>query len=568
MASLELWEEIKKYLFSLPLNKSLPKLKIFLKSSNVVVQENTFSILVPNRMIKGLLVNEFMDSIVEAVRYVANRNFNVSIEVQSEFSVGRSANPGVPNGTAPAFSRGPAGLRMNDGRPAQAAGAGPDGQVYQPFPAGSSYGDLQEIDGTQVLPPGVISSEMRNGSRHPETEYGGYDRERFGDEAQTFHAEQPAPASAGAACTLDEFRNNIFYGSVTIQKDKNFDNFVEGPTNANLCTNGRLIASDPGNPDRNPFFIWGDSGLGKTHILNAIANEAARLYPEKKIILVTLEKFYQDFIRAVDEYRRKGGIASTTYNSFKTFYRNADVFLIDDIQQLENNVGITKEFISLFDEIVCSNVQLVFAASQLPSELRKLDSRIRNRIQSGVVIKVEPPDKATREKIIKAKIKEMNLDFDNQSVLFLANKFQTNIRVLEGHIKTIGAYVTGTAGADRRNFTVTVDVVKVALKDLLNAHAKLQTVDNIKQVVAEYYGITVRDIDSPARPANIAYARSMAMALARKLTGASYPSLGKQFGNKDHSTVLSACNKVKAKIDLHDPKYTEDWENLKLQLTD
>ena len=242
----------------------------------------------------------------------------------------------------------------------------------------------------------------------------------------------------------------------------------------------------------------------------------------------------------------------------------------DDIQQMENYDSIKNEFISLFDEIACSKVQLVFAASTHPSELRKLDNRIRNRISSGVVIKVEPPDKETREKIIEEKIKEMNVRFHRQSIVFLANKFQTNVRVLEGHIKTIGAYVTGTVGNNsRNNFEVTVDIVKEALKDSLNVHAKLVTVDNIKQVVAQYYGISVLDIDSAARPNQIAYPRMMAMALARVLTGTSFPSLGKQFGNKDHSTVMNACNKVKKKINVeHDPKYTEDWENLNLQLTE
>ena len=187
---------------------------------------------------------------------------------------------------------------------------------------------------------------------------------------------------------------------------------------------------------------------------------------------------------------------------------------------------------------------------------------------AGVSIKVEPPDKETRERIIVEKIKEMNLALDNQSVVFLANKFQTNVRVLEGHIKTIAAYVMGTSG-DNRVKTITVDIVKEALKDALNAHAKLQTVDNIKQVVAEYYGITVKDIDSSARPKQIAYARMMAMALARELTKGSYPSLGKQFGNKDHSTVINAYNKVTDKINKeNDPQYMEDWTNLKLQLTE
>ncbi|WP_031578696.1 chromosomal replication initiator protein DnaA [Ruminobacter sp. RM87] len=585
MASLELWENVKRYLFSLPLNRSLAKLKIFLRTANVVIQDNTFSILVPNRMIKGLLVNEFMDSIVEAVRYVSNKNYNVAIEVQSEFSVNKSVNlnspvrvggnivnnmsrqvpePQVEN-RAHSYQDNQfnnSGMRLSQ----NVGGTYANNRIlesevyqnnYQQIKPRGNYSDLQELNASEILPHNVIE---QNANCAPENNV----NDIYPLENNSLYENSSVDFDQTESYSMDDFKNNIFYKSVNIQKDKNFDNFVEGPTNQNLCTNGKLVAKDPGNSQRNPFFIWGDSGLGKTHILNAIANEVASRHPEKKIILVTLDRFYQDFLRAVNDYKR-GGINSATYNNYKSFYRSADVFFIDDIQQLENTVGLTKDFITLFDEIVCSNVQLIFAASQHPANFRKLDSRIRNRISSGVVIKVEPPDKDTRERIIVEKIKEMNLSFDNQSIVFLANKFQTNIRVLEGHIKTIGAYVTGTAGKIQ---TVTVDVVKEALKDSLNAHAKLQTVDNIKQVVAEYYGITVKDIDSSARPKSIAYARMMAMALARELTKASYPSLGKQFGNKDHSTVINAWNKVNKMIAENDPQYREDWENLKLQLTE
>lgn len=616
MASLELWEQVKNYLFSLPLDKSLPKLKIFLRTANVIIQDNNFSILVPNRMIKGLLLNEFYDPIVESVREVSHKNFNVIIEVHSEFSinnrgcnsssavknvnmyvgsvVNKMTRPDMSKGIAPnsygehskynenSFSQFNNGMSqynnvMSNSISAQSANNFESStynikneEIEQPLSsfrqvnAGASYNELNSVNIADVLPQNVISSDVGSIMMPTNSEYPSIQSE------PTIEDKMVKSQSLLTLYSPEEFRNTSFYKSIIIQKDKNFDNFVEGPTNFNLCTNGRIVAENPGESSRNPFFVWGDSGLGKTHILNAIANEITKKFPEKKIILVTLEKFYRDFLYAISEYRQNGGIKAAIYNSYKSFYRSADVLLIDDIQQMENYDSIKNEFISLFDEIACSKVQLVFAASTHPSELRKLDNRIRNRISSGVVIKVEPPDKETREKIIEEKIKEMNLRFHRQSIVFLANKFQTNVRVLEGHIKTIGAYVTGTVGNNsRNNFEVTVDIVKEALKDSLNVHAKLVTVDNIKQVVAQYYGISVLDIDSAARPNQIAYPRMMAMALARVLTGTSFPSLGKQFGNKDHSTVMNACNKVKKKINVeHDPKYTEDWENLNLQLTE
>lgn len=614
MASLELWEQVKNYLFSLPLDKSLPKLKIFLRTANVIIQDNNFSILVPNRMIKGLLLNEFYDPIVEAVREVSHKNFNVIIEVHSEFSINNRV--GNPNSSVKNMNMYGGSVVSKMARPEMSKGITQNSygehsnynenhysqlnngmsqfnnvvnnsissqspntydssnynvkqeneqslSSFRQVNAGASYNELNSVNIADVLPQNVISSDVSN-MIPTNSEYPSIQSEPSIEEKMV------KSQSLLTLYSPEEFRNTSFYKSIIIQKDKNFDNFVEGPTNLNLCTNGRIVADNPGESSRNPFFVWGDSGLGKTHILNAIANEITKKFPEKKIILVTLEKFYRDFLYAISEYRQNGGIKAAIYNSYKSFYRSADVLLIDDIQQMENYDSIKNEFISLFDEIACSKVQLVFAASTHPSELRKLDNRIRNRISSGVVIKVEPPDKETREKIIEEKIKEMNLRFHPQSIVFLANKFQTNVRVLEGHIKTIGAYVTGTVGNNsRNNFEVTVNIVREALKDSLNVHAKLVTVDNIKQVVAQYYGISVLDIDSAARPNQIAYPRMMAMALARVLTGTSFPSLGKQFGNKDHSTVMNACNKVKKKISVeHDPKYTEDWENLNLQLTE
>lgn len=368
--------------------------------------------------------------------------------------------------------------------------------------------------------------------------------------------------NGGRKLSLEEIQNNPYFKKNSIAKGKTFENFVEGPTNQILYENCKEIARNPGDNNLNPYLVYGESGLGKTHILLAIGNSIQKQYPNIKLMYVSMQQFFNDFTTALNDYKVNRNSANSLINHFKNLYRNLDVLLLDDIQELERFKGINDEFIGLMNDL-SGNQQLVFASSKHPSEMRNVVHKLRDRFASGVSIKVEPPDPDTRRRIILQKAKEVGIKLDKQSVEFITAKFASNIRILEGHIKTIAANIVG----NRADTVVTVNLVKSVLKDPLAAKAKLVTVDNIKQTVADYFRITVADIDSKARPRNIAHPRMLAMVLARELTGQSYPSLGRQFGDRDHTTVINAKKKIQ-KLCEKDVQMKEAYENLKLQLVD
>ncbi|MGN1393766.1 MAG: chromosomal replication initiator protein DnaA [Succinivibrionaceae bacterium] len=521
MSSSDIWDKIKNQLKSYPIdpNNRLKLKSVVLSNSlkvKVLISGNDFILLVPSRPIKSILEKEFLVHIKQAIHDVMQKAYDVSIEIQSQFALNKKLSQVVNNNdlVKQEFSQNVLSLKKTNPIKIDESAFPPSNKSF------GSFNSNQQL----------VNNSMLNTS---------------------------IPNSNFVDIDSSDIENNKFYRVNSIQEGKVFDNFIEGPTNKILCTNGKEVAKNPGDPVRNPFFAYGDTGLGKTHILFAIGNEVLKQYPNKKVMYVTFDQFYSDFIIACEDFK-KSGYDQGLIKQFKYLYRNLDVLLIDDMQELERFKNIENEFIALMNDIINSSNQIVFAASCHPHELRKVDERLRNRFLSGVSIKVEPPDLDTRKKIIEEKSKEMGVCFDKQCVDFLANKFQTNVRVIEGHIKTIAAYVSSDT-------KVTLDVVRDALRGVLKSQAKLITIDNIKQIVADYFKITVKDIEAKNRHKNVAYARMMAMKIARELTGESFPSIGKKFGGKDHSTVMHADKKISALIN-RDEQVKSDYEVLKAQL--
>ncbi|WP_157617721.1 chromosomal replication initiator protein DnaA [Succinimonas amylolytica] len=567
------WEKVKKHLESVPLGGARQmQLRMFLKKSMAVVsdQHNVLTVYVPNRLVKDFLENNnYVDTIRAATMESLGREYRVNIDLQSNMKFGDNSNTQSKLESPFHGGRIPVPSQRNTDR---------EGDVSK---VGYSYLPQKEIqmNSSSVQPHNEVSSFDRFGLKIddmgrgfvPHTEAKGasvsdrpsqYEKGSISSQDDSFQN-----MSFSKQLSLAEVKENPFYRQHKhlILKNKNFDNFVEGPTNATLCDNGKLVAEHPGTSDRNPLFVYGDTGLGKTHILFAIANSLLTNYPDKKVMYVPLISIYQDFVQAVADYSTSKNSVTGLISKFKALYKSLDVLLIDDMQEFNNKFSdsFAGEFTSIMNEISTSGKQLVFAASVHPSEIKKIDSRLSSRFRSGVVIKVEPPDSDTRRKIILKKIEEMGLKFDKQSVDFMTLKFQTNVRNLEGYIKTIGATILGP----KSDTVITVDRVKSVLKDELAQRAKMVTVDNIKETVSEYFKISVKDMDSPSRSKPIARPRMIAMTLARELTGQSYPSLGKQFGDRDHSTVMHACDKL-AKWIQTDHQIRSDYENLKLQLTE
>jgi len=567
------WEKVKKHLESVPLGGARQmQLRMFLKKSMAVVsdQHNVLTVYVPNRLVKDFLENNnYVDTIRAATMESLGREYRVDIDLQSNMKFGDKKKTQPKQESS--FQRGQ--LAVTSKRHSEGEGTG----VNVEYP----YTPHAEVPVNNISVPqnDEVSSLDRFGLKIDdmgarfENSSNGTGVSNF-ENAPQFEKRNTPPQDDGfqnmgfsKQLTLAEVKENPFYRhhAHLIQKNKNFDNFVEGPTNATLCDNGKLVAEHPGTADRNPLFVYGDTGLGKTHILFAIANSLQTNYPDKKVMYVPLDSIYQDFVQAVADYSRSKNSVTGLISKFKALYKSLDVLLIDDMQEFNNKFSdsFAGEFTTIMNEISTSGKQLVFAASVHPSEIKKIDSRLSSRFRSGVVIKVEPPDSDTRRKIILKKIEEMGLKFDKQSVDFMTLKFQTNVRNLEGYIKTIGATILGP----KSDTVITVDRVKSVLKDELAQRAKMVTVDNIKETVSEYFKISVKDMDSPSRSKPIARPRMIAMTLARELTGQSYPSLGKQFGDRDHSTVMHACDKL-AKWIQTDHQIRSDYENLKLQLTE
>ncbi len=580
MSSLEQtsWELVKQKLFSLPLDsRKKTQLKLFLKKSMAMQNGTDLVVYVPNLLVKEFLEKNGVDAIQSASSETFGHSCTVTIELlnnlnfanskkKSSSQHSRNTSEGLYS-VSPSKTLNPSATINNDEKllKSDTTKTEKNNSVLPENTArisslGSNETYFAKEKATQVR-NGPVASDFYPIFANPETKINV--EEQYTNKV----SETPNLSYSANVLSLEEIKNNPFYKDheLKIDKKKNFDNFVEGPTNQALCQNGMLVALTPGESARNPFFVYGKTGLGKTHILFAIANAIHKNYPLKKVMYVSIEGMWKDYVAAIQDYNETKNSQIGLISKFKALYRSLDVLLIDDMQEFSRfKDSFSTEFISLMNDLG-NNQQLVFAASVVPSEI-KIDTRLKSRFQSGVVIKVEPPDTETRRRIILKKVEEMGMKFEKQSVEFMTGKFQTDVRTLEGYIKTIRALIEGQ-GHHLIDTVVTVDIVKMALKDVLAGYAKMITVDNIKEVVAEYFKITVHDIDSSARPANIARPRMIAMTLAKELTQQSYPNLGKNFGGKDHSTVMHARKTIMKLIET-DHKVREDYENLKLLLTE
>ena len=580
-----LLEKVKNFLKALPITnkKNFQKLNIFLKSTKLYQNASDVYLLVPNMIVKQYLEREdYLNLIISAFNECMHSQCNVYVVLSKNFSLSSLKE-----------------IRKEDQINKNSGNLKKEQKVPSKVTKKHIIKEENELDESFDLTSNVSTNDYdcRQQESNSTYEFIAQPEESFINEESTskqykisYESDNQENASymlqpeyenseetveepkiknerkfVGSYRTLtdSQIQENRFFKIHSIDSSKRFDNFVEGPTNEKLCNSGKLIAKTPGNPDRNPFFVYGDSGLGKTHILFAIGNAILKEQPHLKVMYVNMSTWITDYHMALNEHYSNNDKSLKLLTQFKTLYRNIDVLLFDDMQEIvkreTNQKMLSSELIDLMNDVSLKGCQLVFASNIHPQDMLNVEGPLRNRFQSGVCIKVEPPDYETRRRIVELKAKEMNLDLEPKSIDFIAYKMQTNVRTLEGYIKTIGAYCINMRGR------ISVDVVKDALHDVLAGKEKLLTVDNIKKTVAEYYKITVKDIDSSARPASIAHPRMMAMYLARELTNKSFPILGKEFGGKDHSTVMNAKKRIE-KLIATNQKYREDYDNLKLQL--
>ncbi len=322
----------------------------------------------------------------------------------------------------------------------------------------------------------------------------------------------------------------------------NFDNFVVGDTNKFARTAAFAVASSPGN-QYNPLFIYGKSGLGKTHLMHAIGNYIVEHNPKLRVLYTTSDDFRKDYI----------GIANSSYNSldyaddFKRKYRDIDVLIIDDIQYIVGAEKTQEEFFHTFNELHSKNKQIIISSDRSPDDLQRLEERLRSRFAWGLPVDIYPPDFELRCRIIKDKISRLSNLSDkmtDEAVEFIANNFDNDVRHLESAINRIIAYTAMIVPQK-----IDLEFANEALKDYITKNPyNNNDIGSIQKAVADYYGITIEVLKGKRRSANIAYPRMVAMYLSRMLTDESFPRIGLEFGGRDHSTVIHAVDKIEADL--------------------
>ena len=329
-----------------------------------------------------------------------------------------------------------------------------------------------------------------------------------------------------------------------------FDNFVEGKSNHMALAAAKQVALNP-QGDYNPLFIYGGVGLGKTHLMHAVGNEILNSSPEKRIVYVHSEKFVADMVKAL----QLGAMSE-----FKSFYRNADALLIDDIQFFAGKEQSQEEFFHTFNTLLDRNHQMILTCDKYPKEIEGLEERLKSRLGWGLPVIVEPPELETRAAVLLQKSQLMGVELPNDCAIYIAQRIRSNIRELEGALKRV------VANSKFSNATIDIAFVKESLKDLFVISAKMVSIDNIQKTVAEYYNIKLSDLLSKRRSRSITRPRQLAMALTKELTSHSLPEIGESFNGRDHTTVIHACTKI-SELRKELPSLEEDYRNLTRTLT-
>jgi len=307
-----------------------------------------------------------------------------------------------------------------------------------------------------------------------------------------------------------------------------FDTFVTGKANQLARAASIQVAHNPGT-SYNPMFLYGGVGLGKTHLIHAIGNHLLKEKPNARIRYIHAEQYVSDVVRA---YQQKA------FDRFKRYYHSLDLLLIDDIQFFSGKSRTQEEFFYAFEALLGNKAQVIITSDTYPKEMAGIDDRLISRFDSGLTVAIEPPELEMRVAILMKKAVNEGIPMSEDVAFFVAKHLRSNVRELEGALRKILAYVRF------HGREVTIDVARIALKDLLSIQNRQISVENIQKAVADFYSIKVADMYSKRRPANIARPRQIAMFMAKELTQKSLPEIGELFGGRDHTTVLHAVRKI------------------------
>jgi chromosomal replication initiator protein len=344
-----------------------------------------------------------------------------------------------------------------------------------------------------------------------------------------------------------EEEEDTYYDDISAPLDPKFtfDNFIVGKPNELAYAAAQRVAESEV-VSFNPLFLYGGVGLGKTHLMHAVAWSIKKRSPKKNVVYLTAEKFMYQFIKAL---RFKNII------SFKEQFRSVDVLMIDDVQFIIGKDNTQEEFFHTFNTLVDKKRQIIISADKSPADLEGLEDRLKSRLGWGLVADIHPLTYELRLGILQSKSEQKNIKLSREVLEFLANKITNNVREMEGALNRLAVH------ASIQQNTITIEMVKDVLKDLLRTNSRKITIDEIQKKVTEHYNIRLSDMHSPRRSRSIARPRQVAMYLAKSITTRSLPEIGRKFGGRDHTTVIHAIKTIE-EIMVNDPSLAEDIELL------
>ena len=381
----------------------------------------------------------------------------------------------------------------------------------------------------------VIGSGQVNETRDAFKELDNQPASRSRERNSTFNS---APAHSQIAKSSPPLDSHL-------KPEFSFNTLVAGKSNQLGRAAALQIGGSPGTA-YNPYLIYGASGLGKTHLMQAIGNEILANKPDARVSYINSETYVHEMVNALQHGKM---------NEFKAYYRGLDALLIDDIQFFAGKEQTQEEFFHNFNALFEGNQQIVLTCDRYPKEINGLEDRLKTRFGWGLSVAIEPPELEMRVAILNSKAEQRGVTLPSEVSFFIAKRIRSNVRELEGALKRV------IANSQLIGTPITLEFTREALADLLAVQAKTVSIENIQKTVAEYYNIRLADLSGKSRSRSVARPRQTAMALAKELTSKSLPEIGKAFGGRDHTTVLHACRKI-VELKESDDNIREDYSNL------
>ena len=497
---MKLWKQCLDYLKN---TVSEQEFRIWIMPLKVNDQGNLFTVYTPNQYFLGWIKSKYQSKIVDTIKKVKNTNnliVEFAINNPKNLELDASAKKSQQNNTI---------------KPT----VGPQANLFT-----KKLSHLNKIN--QEKERFTETSNLSDGLIGASNELYGFDE----------------------ALSLPKGRKSVNFGS-PLKKEYSFDNFVVGKANEVARAAAMQVSINLGCA-YNPLFIYGGSGLGKTHLMHAIGNYVLHNNAQAKVLYVTSERFVKDYVDAV---RLHSG------DEFQCFYRSVDVLLVDDIQFIAGKTGSQEEFFHTFNSLLENGKQVVLSCDKYPKEIPKLEERLVSRFGYGLTVTIDIPDLETRTAILLHKATQFNHPIDQDIALFVAKHIRSNVRELEGALRRVLNY------AQFNKKEVDEKLAYECLRDVISIQEKIIKIDNIQRVVADYYKIKITDLLSKQKTRDVARPRQIAMSLAKEFTKHSLPEIGGFFGGRDHTTVLHAVRTIKklltSNIDTQD-----DYQNLSRKL--